>query len=105
MKILFCLALLIVTVCSERVKRQTWRNGLWGRELEPKDLRKNDMAAVFNPFREGQSNTEYKNDIADSETRPDDRLNFKKEVQDPWIPFQQVIGKKQTSQRKRSQEE
>ena len=86
----------MVTVCSERAKRQAWRNGLWGRELDLKDLRKNDMAAFFNPFREGQPNTEYKNDVTDSETRPDDRLNLRNEIQDPWMPFLQVIGKKRT---------
>ncbi|CAB3977604.1 Hypothetical predicted protein [Paramuricea clavata] len=113
MKIFFCLALIIVSVCGERARRQSWRDGLWGRELELENARRKDMAAVSNLFKDEQSNTHYKS-VPASETRQDDRLNLRNEVQDPQMPpFPQVIGQERSKfeflrypkQRQESQQE
>ena len=117
MKILLCFVLVIVSVYgAERAKRQSWRGGLWGRELDLENSRRKDNAALLNLFKEGLSNIhQYKSDVADSEARPDDhdRLNLRNEIPNPWAPFPQVTGKERTkfgflrypNQRKETQEE
>jgi hypothetical protein len=92
MKILLFLSLIIVAVCGKRVKRQSWMDGLWGRELLEENARRKDMAAVSSLFNDAQSDSQYKNDVTASETRQNDRLNLRNEVQDSRVSFPQVTG-------------
>ena len=95
MKIFFCLALVIVSVqCSEREKRQSWRDGLWGREFLLDNANRKNMASVFRLFKGGLSSGDSQYDYEYPETGQGDRL--KNEVPDSRMSTPQVIGQQRS---------
>lgn len=94
MKIIFCLALVIVSVCGEREKRQSWRNGLWGREFVLDNAKKQDMASVSGLLESGLSRKDSQYGYEYPQTGRDDGIE--NEVQDSQMSLPKVIGQEQT---------
>lgn len=94
MKIFFCLVLAIVSVCGEPERRQSWRDGLWGREFVLDNAKRKDMASVSRLLKGGLSSEDSQYGYEYPETGQEDRL--KNEVQDSRMSFPQVIGQQRS---------
>ena len=91
MKIFFCLTFIIVAVSGERERRQSWRGGLWGRELLLENAKRKDAAAVLDILK---NRMPHENFQSGSETGEQDGL--KNEVQDFGVPLTKVFGQERS---------
>ena len=86
--------MVIVSVCGEREKRQSWRNGLWGRELLLDNAKKQDMASVSGLLESALSRKDSQHGYEYPQTGRSDGIQ--NEVQDSPMSLPKVIRQKQT---------
>lgn len=94
MKICLYLALLVVAAYGQHGKRQFWRDGLWGRELQQAKANSKDVAEVSDLLKDTAETSvgPYHSEVSTSQTQQARRLNLRDEVEDSQTPLPQMVG-------------